>query len=93
MYRENRGCRDIHNKVNVIAVPTTFYGERIHPGSVKLVDNAGPITVDLRDDRDGNLYDQAYSSSYASYKVNGFDISYLTAEFLEISTIISSDIY
>ena len=72
--------RDIHNKVNVISVPTTFYGERMHPGSVKLVDNASSITVDLRDDRDGNLYDNAYSASYASYKVNEFDTSYLTAE-------------
>ena len=72
--------RDIHNKVNVITVPTTFYGERIHPGSVKLVDNASSITVDLRDDRDGNLYDNAYSASYASYKVNEFDTSYLTAQ-------------
>ena len=70
--------RDIHNKVNVITVPTTFYGERMHPGSVKLVDNASSITVDLRDDRDGNLYDNAYSASYASYKVNEFDTSYFS---------------
>jgi len=64
--------RKIFNHVNVIAVPQNLFGERIKPGSIKLTDNSTATTYDIRDDGDGNLYDFAYSSSFASYKSESF---------------------
>ena len=58
--------RQLHNSGSVIAVPQKFYGECIQPSSVKITDNSKDPTLILLDDGRGNLYDTAYSSSYAT---------------------------
>ena len=58
--------RKLHSKVNVITIPQEFYGEEIKPGSIVLEDSSGATTVELRDDGYGQLYDYAYSASFAA---------------------------
>ena len=58
--------RQLHNTGTVIAVPQKFYGECIQPSSIRLTDNSTDVTYILQDDGRGNIYDVAYSSSYAS---------------------------
>ena len=58
--------RQLHNDAVLITIPQKFYGEYIKPTTVKLTDNSTSKTFILRDDGYGNLYDEAYSSSYAS---------------------------
>lgn len=58
--------RELGNKVNIITIPQNLFGEQIKPKSIKLTDNSTDITFDIRDDGYGNLYDWAYSSSYAA---------------------------
>tara|TARA_B100000287_G_scaffold224145_1_gene211518 strand:- start:797 stop:1849 length:1053 start_codon:yes stop_codon:yes gene_type:complete len=69
---------DIHGQVNVISIPSSFYGEKIKPGSVVLTDNSpGHKTLDLRDDGFGNLYDHTYSASFAAYQSSSYDTTKL----------------
>ena len=49
----------------VISIPQTFFGEAIKPYSVRVTDDSTSSTIILQDDGYGNLYDVAYSSSYA----------------------------
>ena len=58
--------RQLGNKVNVITIPQQYFGEEIKPESIKILDDSTDITVDLRDDGHGQLYDYAYSSSFAA---------------------------
>ena len=58
--------RELHNKVNVITIPQELYGEQIKPNSVTITDNSLASTLTLKDDGYGNLYDYAFSSSYAA---------------------------
>ena len=58
--------RQLHDSATIISVPQKFYGEHIQPGSVTLTDDSTSATFVLKDDSYGNLYDVAYSSSYAS---------------------------
>ena len=57
--------RTLGNKVNVITVPQKFFGEEIKPYSLKLLDDYGATTLDIRDDGHGQLYDYQYSASFA----------------------------
>jgi len=75
--------RLLQQSASIISIPDKFYGERIKPKSVEIVDDSTDETVTIVDDGDGNLYDFQYSSSFASYKSgsieNGmFDASKLT---------------
>ena len=58
--------RQLHNTANVISLPQKFYGEYIKPGSVEIIDESLSSTFVLRDDGRGNIYDTAFSSSYAN---------------------------
>ena len=58
--------RQLHNTANVISLPQKFYGEYIKPGSVEITDNSLSSTFILRDDGRGNIYDTAFSASYAN---------------------------
>tara|TARA_R110002020_G_scaffold29919_2_gene94452 strand:+ start:216 stop:1325 length:1110 start_codon:yes stop_codon:yes gene_type:complete len=58
--------RELHNSVNVITIPQQYFGEEVKPYSIKIIDDSSAVTVDLRDDGYGQLYDYAYSSSFAS---------------------------
>ena len=68
----NINFRELHGDASLISVPQQFFGEGIKPNSVKVIDDAGSISLDIRDDGDGNLYDYAFSSSYAAYKSGSF---------------------
>ena len=58
--------RELHDTVNVITIPQQFFGEEIKPLSVKILDDSADITIDLRDDGYGQLYDWAHSSSFSA---------------------------
>jgi len=57
--------RELHDTVNVITIPQKYFGEEVKPYSVKILDDSTDVTIDLRDDGYGQLYDYAYSSSFA----------------------------
>jgi len=58
--------RQLGDTVNVITIPQKFFGEEVKPYSVKILDDSTDATLDLRDDGNGQLYDYAYSSSFAT---------------------------
>ena len=58
--------RQLHDSANVISIPQELFGETIGKKSIRLVDNDISPQVILQDDGYGNLYDVAFSSSYAS---------------------------
>ena len=64
--------REIHNTVRIFSIPQNLFGEKIKPGSIELEDTSNGKTFIIRDDGDGNLYDFAFSSSFAAYKSGGF---------------------
>ena len=57
--------RQLGATATVISLPQKFYGENIKPGSIKLTDNSTDVTLVLRDDTRGNLYDVDFSGSYS----------------------------
>jgi hypothetical protein len=58
--------RQLHSTATVISLPQKFYGEYIKPGSFEMIDESLATTFVLRDDGRGNIYDTAFSSSYAN---------------------------
>ena len=58
--------RQLHDSATVISVPQQLFGEGISFKSIQLVDDSTESTIILQDDGYGNLYDVAFSSSYAS---------------------------
>lgn len=65
---------DLHGQLNIISVPSLYYGLKIKPGSVQLTDNSPSVgTVTLKDDGFGNLYDNDYSASFAAYQSSSYD--------------------
>ena len=70
----------LHNQLNILSIPSPFYGEKIKPGSVEITDNSPTHkTVTLKDDGFGNLYDNDYSASFANYQSSSYDVTKLTA--------------
>ena len=65
--------RELHQSASIFSIPRNLYGERIKKGSINLSDVSNGITFDIRDDEDGNLYDFAFSGSYAAYKSSSYD--------------------
>jgi len=69
---------DLHGQLNIISIPSSYYGEKIKPGSVQLTDNSPSVgTVTLKDDGFGNLYDNTYSASFANYQSSSYDATKL----------------
>jgi hypothetical protein len=71
----NKQYRLLHNSCSAISIPQELFGEEIKPGSVTVTDNSTDVTFTIKDDGDGNLYDYAYSSSYAAFKSGSFQFS------------------
>ena len=71
----SKQSRELHTTAQVISVGKGLYGEEIKPGSINLSATVGGATYDIRDDEDGNLYDFAYSASFAAYKSSSFNRS------------------
>ena len=63
--------RELHSTVNVITIPQQFFGEEVKPYSVKILDDSTNVTIDLRDDGHGQLYDFNFSASFAAGTPDG----------------------
>ena len=70
---EDKSKRELHTSASIISIPRDAFGEQIKPGSVVLSDTSLSATRDIRDDGDGNLYDNAFSASFAAYKSGSSD--------------------
>ena len=64
--------RELHTSSSIISVARGLYGEQIKPESVDLDITINGNTFTIKDDGDGNLYDNAHSASFASYKSSSF---------------------
>ena len=58
--------RELHDRANVITIPKEYFGEEVKPFSFKLTDDSSQVTLDIRDDGYGQLYDFAHSESFAA---------------------------
>ena len=70
-----RQYRLLQPSASIISVSKDLYGERIKPKSVTLTDDSGASTLTIKDDGNGNLYDNAFSSSFAQFASGGFSDS------------------
>ena len=79
-FGQNNGkqYRLLQPSASIISVSKDLYGERIKPGSITLSDDSGASTLTIKDDKNGNLYDNAFSSSFAQFASGGFDDSDIT---------------
>ena len=68
----NKSKRELHTSASIISVPRELFGEKIKPGSIELSDTSLSATREIRDDGEGNLYDNAFSSSFSTFKTNKF---------------------
>jgi len=73
-FGQNNGkqYRLLQPSASIISVSKDLYGERIKPKSVTLTDDSGASTLTIKDDGNGNLYDNAFSSSFAQFASGGF---------------------
>ena len=71
-YNPNRQYRLLQPSASIISVSQNLYGERIKPKSITLTDDSGASTLTIKDDGNGNLYDNAFSSSFAQFASGGF---------------------
>ena len=76
-FGQNNGkqYRLLQPSASIISVSKDLYGERIRPGSVTLSDDSGASTLTIKDDGNGNLYDNAFSSSFAEFAASDFSDS------------------
>ena len=73
----NKQYRLLQPSASIISVSKDLYGERIKPRSITLTDDSTSVTLTIKDDGNGNLYDNAYSSSFATFASHSFSDSYL----------------
>jgi len=67
--------RELNVSASVISVAREIIGEEIKPGSVELTTTIDSKTYTIKDDNDGNLYDNNHSASFAAFKSSSFDRS------------------
>jgi len=79
-FGQNNGkqYRLLQRSASIISVSKDLYGERIRPTSITLTDDSGATSLTIKDDGNGNLYDNDYSSSFATFASNSFSDSYIT---------------
>ena len=68
-----KGIRELNTSASVISVAREVFGEEIKPGTLDLSLTIGSTSFTIKDDEDGNLYDNAHSASFAAYKSSSFD--------------------
>ena len=68
-YKENR---ELNTSASIISIARGLYGEKIKPESVDLDITIGSNTFTIKDDGNGNLYDNAHSASFAAFKSSSF---------------------
>ena len=71
-YENNKQYKLLQPSASIISVSQDLYGERIKPKSITLTDDSGASTLTIKDDGNGNLYDNAFSSSFAQFVSGGF---------------------
>ena len=86
-FGQNNGkqYRLLQPSASIISVSKDLYGERIKPGSITLSDDSGASTLTIKDDKNGNLYDNAFSSRFDQFASGGFadsDITKSTGSFV-----------
>ena len=64
--------RQLHNTARILLIPQNLFGEKVKPGSIELEDTSNGKTFLIKADGDGNLYDNAFSGSFAAYKTGSF---------------------
>ena len=69
----------LNGAARILSVPKDLFGERIKPHSIDLEVTTQGNTYNLRDDGDGNIYDNAHSASFAAYKSSSFDYNNVTS--------------
>ena len=74
-YNPNKQYRLLQPSASIISVSKDLFGERLKPKSITLSDDSGASTLTIKDDGDGNLYDNDYSSSFAEFAAGGFSDS------------------
>mgnify|MGYP001485846783 CR=1 FL=1 len=76
-FGQNNGkqYRLLHQSASIITVSKDLYDERIKPNSITLTDDSTSATLTIKDDGNGNLYDNAFSSSFAQFASGGFSDS------------------
>jgi len=91
----NKNFRELHHSASLISIPQQFFGEGVKPKSVRIRDDISDVTTDIRDDGDGNLYDNAYSSSYALHKASNFKTYYSAsvAENFDSSSVVLGNVF
>ena len=65
--------RELNVSASVISVAREIIGEEIKPGSIELTTTIDSKTYTIKDDEDGNLYDNNHSASFAAFKSSSFD--------------------
>jgi len=74
-YDSTKQNRELHTSASIINVSREIFGEEIKPESINLSLTADGKTYTIKDDGDGNLYDNTYSASFAAYRSSSFDSS------------------
>jgi len=74
----NSQYRLLQPSASIISVSKNLYGERIKPKSITLTDDSGASTLTIKDDGKGNLYDNAFSSSFATFASSSFSNNFIT---------------
>ena len=69
----------LNGAARILSVPKDLFGERIKPQSIDLEVTTQGNTYNLRDDGDGNIYDNEHSASFAAYKSSSFDYNNVTS--------------
>jgi len=64
--------KNLNTSASILSVGRDLFGEEIKPGSLDLSVTIGSVTFDIRDDGEGNLYDNAHSASFSTFKTNKF---------------------
>jgi hypothetical protein len=72
-YSPTETIRELNTSASVISVAREVFGEEIKPGTLDLSLTIGSTSFTIKDDEDGNLYDNAHSASFAAYKSSSFD--------------------
>ena len=67
-FGQNNGkqYRLLQPSASIISVSKDLYGERIKPKSVTLTDDSGASTLTIKDDGNGNLYDNDFLIKFCS---------------------------
>ena len=79
-FGQNNGkqYRLLQPSASIISVSKDLYGERIKPKSITLTDDSTSATVTIVDDGKGNLYDNDFSSSFATFASSSFSNDFIT---------------